>query len=133
MSQPSATPAADSGAIQAVPTPACVSNLSYLEDLTIPDGTQVFAGQSLDKRWLVENTGSCNWDDRYSLRLVSGSSMGASEILALYPARGGIQASIRIELTAPNEPGAYRSAWQAYDPQGQPFGDPIYIDIVVSQ
>jgi hypothetical protein len=35
-------------------------------------------------------------------------------------------------LTAPAEQGAYRSAWQAFDPQGQPFGDPIFVDILVN-
>jgi hypothetical protein len=32
---------------------------------------------------------------------------------------------------APSEPGSYRSAWQAYNPQGEPFGDPFFIDFVV--
>ncbi len=27
--------------------------------------------------------------------------------------------------------GTYRSAWQAYDPDGLPFGDPFFIEIEV--
>lgn len=127
------TPVQASGPIAAAPTPACTLGLVYLEDLTIPDGTVVFAGQQMDKRWSVENTGSCNWDERFSLHLVSGPGLGADEIQALYPARSNTVVVIRILFTAPDEPGAYRSAWQAYDPQGVPFGDPIFIDILVSQ
>ena len=58
--------------------------------------------------------------------------MGAPELQALYPARSGFEAVIRIVFIAPSDPGIYRSEWQAFDPQDVPFGDPIYIDIVVS-
>jgi hypothetical protein len=35
-------------------------------------------------------------------------------------------------LQAPAQPGAYRSAWQATAPDGQPFGDPIYVDFIIN-
>jgi hypothetical protein len=116
----------------AAPAPLCADNLYYLQDLTIPDGTQVAPGSTLDKQWLVENNGTCNWDHAYRLRLIAGPDLGAPVEQALYPARSGTQAVIRIQFTAPSEGGTYRSAWQAYDPQGIPFGDPIFIEIVVS-
>lgn len=111
-------------------TPDCINSLTYLNDLTIPDGSQVPAGSSLDKRWKVYNSGTCNWDERYRVRLISGSALGAQE-QALYPARGGTELIIQINFTSPQEPGTYQSAWQAYDPQGNPFGDPFYMDIIV--
>jgi hypothetical protein len=105
--------------------------LTYIEDISIPDGTVVKSGQKLDKRWRVQNSGSCNWDKGYGIRLISGPNMGATKKQALIPARSGTQAEIRIIFTAPKEPGIYRSAWQAFDPKDNPFGDPFYIDIVV--
>jgi hypothetical protein len=111
--------------------PACAPNLLYLEDLTVPDGTVVAPGERLDKRWRVENNGSCNWDVKYSLVLIAGQQLGAPKQQAIFPARSGTPATVRIIFTAPQEPGAYRSAWQAQDPQGELFGDPIYIDIIV--
>jgi hypothetical protein len=113
------------------PTPPCADSLRYVEDLSIPDGSQVSPGEKLDKRWTVENDGSCNWDKNYNLRLIAGSDMGASAEQALYPARSGSQATIRIIFTAPTEPGVYRSAWQAHNPAGQPFGDPVFIEVQV--
>lgn len=113
------------------PTPSCTYNLRYLEDLTIPDSSIVTPGERLDKRWSVENNGSCNWDEGYRLKLTAGPDLGASKEQALYPARSGTQATIRIVFTAPSEPGTYRSAWQAYSPTGQAFGDPIFIEIQV--
>ncbi len=112
--------------------PSCMDSLSFFEDLTIPDGTVVTPGQRLDKRWKVSNSGSCNWDEHYRLKLIAGPSLGAPEEQALYPARSGMDASIRVMFQAPAEPGTYRSAWQAYSPKGEPFGDVIYVEVVVA-
>ncbi len=112
-------------------TPDCTDILSYLEDLTIEDGAQVPPDSTIDKRWLVENTGSCNWDSRYRLRLVEGDALGAAADQALYPARAGTQFALRIVFTAPSEPGTYTTIWQAIAPDGTPFGDTFYMEIVV--
>ncbi|GAB4398517.1 MAG: hypothetical protein OHK0052_21630 [Anaerolineales bacterium] len=109
----------------------CSNNLQFLEDLTIPDGSRVQPGDRLDKRWQVVNTGECNWNAAYSVRLVAGPALGLAENQPLYPARGGTQAIIRLIFTAPQTAGAYRSAWQAHTPQGEPFGDPFFIDFIV--
>jgi hypothetical protein len=85
----------------------------------------------LDKRWKVLNSGTCNWDDTYQLRLSAGSELGLPTIQKLYPARSGTEAMIRIVFNAPSEPGTYRSAWQTFDPGGAPFGDMIYVEFVV--
>ncbi len=109
----------------------CEDSLIFLQDVTIPDGTVVVPESTMDKRWEVENSGNCNWDENYRVRLIAGPEMGAQKEQALYPARSGTQATIRILFKAPTEPGTYRSAWQAFNPQGEPFGDPFFIEIVV--
>jgi len=114
------------------PTPDCRDDLRFVADLTIPDGTVVSPAEQIDKRWQVKNNGTCNWDDRYRLHLVAGPAMGASKVQALFPALSGSQAVVRILFTAPNDLGTYRSAWQAVDPQGNSYGDPVYIDIIVA-
>ena len=116
-----------------IPTPTlpCTNNLTYVNDLTIPDGTSVSAGQSIDKQWLVTNSGTCNWDAHYRLKLNDGDAMGVATELALYPARAGAQATLRILFTAPQGAGTYRSAWQAISPDGVAFGDTVFVQIVV--
>lgn len=118
---------------QSLPTATvqCVDNLAFKSDITIPDGTVVAPDYTLDKRWEVENIGNCNWSQEYRVRLIAGPELGASKEQALYPARSGSRAVIRIVFKAPNEPGVYRSAWQAFTPQGEPFGDPFFIEIKV--
>ncbi len=113
------------------PTIQCKDSLAFLKDITIPDGTSVAPDSTLDKRWEVENNGNCNWSQDYRVRLIAGPELGAQKEQALYPARSGTHAVVRIVFKAPVEPGTYRSAWQATNPQGEAFGDPFFIEIKV--
>jgi hypothetical protein len=79
----------------------------------------------------VLNSGTCNWEEGFELRLISGDAMGAATVQALPPSRSGILVTIRVMFTAPAAVGSYRSAWKAYSPVGDPFGDEVYIEIVV--
>ena len=109
----------------------CTNGLTYVKDITVPDNTPFSPGESIDKQWLVTNSGTCNWDARYHLRLINGPAMGVASEQALYPSRGGSQATLRIIFTAPADTGTYISTWQAFAPGGEAFGDTIYIQIVV--
>jgi len=123
--EPSATPAPS-------PTPPCLPGLEFLSDLNYPDGTLVAPGSLIEKEWQVRNNGSCAWGAAYHLRLVEGFlPLGAAPEQALYPALPGQEVTLRITFTAPQEAGLYRSAWQAYDEQGNPFGQAVYIEILV--
>ena len=113
------------------PTPACTNGLEFVEDITVEDGSVVSPGQRLDKRWKVLNAGSCNWDVDYEVGLIAGPAMNVPNTQALFPALSGTAVEIHMVFTAPDEPGSYRSAWQAFDPNGNPFGDPFFIDIQV--
>lgn len=110
----------------------CTDNLSFVDDITVDDGTSFLPSASIDKQWLVQNSGTCNWDSSYRLKWVGGDPMGAAQEQSLYPARAGTQATLRMAFTAPAESGSYESAWQAVDPKGNFFGDLIFIKIVVS-
>lgn len=110
----------------------CVDNLEFVTDVTVPDNSFITYGSTIDKQWLVANNGTCNWNATYRLRHLGGAELGAPEEIMLYPARAGTQATIQIIFTAPFTDGVYESAWQAYDPDGNPFGDPIYIRITVA-
>ena len=115
-----------------IPTPTpCTNSLTFDNDITIPDNTPFNPGQSIDKQWLVTNSGTCDWDSRYRLKLINGPAMGAATEQTLYPARAGAQATLRIIFTAPSDTGTYISTWQAFGPNGEAFGDTIYIQIVV--
>ena len=109
----------------------CTNNLTFVDDVTIPDNMFASFGLALDKQWLVQNSGTCNWTANYRLKHVGGADLGAPQEVALYPAKAGTQATVQILFTAPFTEGTYESAWQAVDPNGTAFGDPIYIRIAV--
>ncbi len=67
----------------------CTNDLSFISDVTIPDNTFVTYGSNIDKQWLVQNSGTCNWDASYRLRHLGGAVLGAAEEAMLYPARAG--------------------------------------------
>jgi hypothetical protein len=113
------------------PIGPCTNNLQFVSDLTIEDGTVVSAGSSIDKQWLVQNSGTCNWDSSYRLKWIGGDPLGANQEQAIYPARAGTQATLRIIFTAPAFAGIFDSSWQAVSPDGNLFGDSIYIKVVV--
>ena len=114
------------------PTPSCSNNLTFLEDITIPDGTTVSPGLEIDKRWLIRNSGSCNWNEEYRLQMIAGADFGITPEQSLYPARSNTDVIINLSFTAPEENGTYSSAWQAFSPQDEPFGDTFFIQIIVS-
>lgn len=111
----------------------CTDGARFLEDLTIPDGTHVGLGAALDKRWSVQNSGTCDWGPDYRLVHQGGSGIEGPSEIALYPARGGAQAIWQVSLQAPEQPGEYQSRWQARAPDGTLFGDEVFIVIVVDR
>lgn len=110
----------------------CFNNLDFVDDVTVPDNSFITYGATIDKQWLVENSGTCSWNASYRLKHLGGAELGAPEEIMLFPARAGTQATIQIIFTAPFTDGVYESAWQAHDPDNNAFGDPIYIRITVA-
>ncbi len=110
----------------------CTNGLAFVDDLTVEDDTVFSPNASIDKQWLVQNDGTCDWDASYRLKWVGGFTLGAADDQPLFPARAGTQATLRILFTAPAESGSYESSWQAVDPNGNFFGDFIFIRIAVA-
>ena len=107
-------------------------------DLTIPDGTQIVAGEKFTKTWRLVNSGSCKWTRLYKLVFYSQNPLGAiyeqflpGEVLP------GYAVDLSVEFTAPLQPGTYRSNWMLQAPDGTLFGlgmnadTPFYVSIVV--
>jgi len=111
----------------------CTDGARFLEDLTIPDRTHVGPGAALDKRWSVQNSGTCDWGPDYRLVHQGGSGIEGPSEIALFPARGGAQAIWQVSLRAPEQPGEYQSRWQARAPDGTLFGDEVFIVVVVDR
>lgn len=57
-------------------------NSVFVADVTYPDGTAVKQDDWLAKTWSIQNTGTCTWDDGFSLQPVTGDAKGTWEIKA---------------------------------------------------
>ena len=110
----------------------CVNDAGFLEDLTIPDQTVVDPGAELDKRWSVQNRGSCDWGPGYHLLHISNDAFSTMDEIALYPASAGSMAVWQVQLVAPLDPGEHISIWQARAPDGALFGEQVYLWVVVA-
>lgn len=111
----------------------CIDSLSYIEDVTIPDGTVVQPGEEIVKQWKIINSGTCDWNSRYSFRLIDGDAMGAKERLKLVQLEPNEEGILEITFTAPEYVGPYYTGWQAYNAHGKAFGDDLYMEIYVNQ
>lgn len=110
---------------------SCVNDARFVEDLTIPDGYQVKRGEVLDKRWEVLNSGSCDWGAGYRLIRIDDGLLEAPRELALYPARAGETGIWSVQVTAPDQAGDQLASWQAQSPEGNFFGDQVFVLIEV--
>jgi hypothetical protein len=109
----------------------CQYDLLFVTDVTVPDGTQFAPGETFDKRWEVQNAGVCAWGPDFRIVLVAGDALAAPTELALYPALPGAEGLVRALMTAPQAPGDYTGTWQARDPQGNLFGNKMWVRITV--
>lgn len=128
---PTATPAAIPTAGPS-PTPAgCVNGMAFVKDLNYPDGTELKPGEKFSKGWQIANTGSCTWNDKYTFRFVKGSQMDGKNTKVSGTVNSGATYDMYIDFVAPNKAGEYISFWQMYDANGQPFGQTIWVAVVV--
>ena len=103
-----------------LPRPAnCKDAAVLLQDVTFPDGTHVERGQTFTKTWRVRNTGTCPWDEKYSLVFLSGDQMGAPNSTPMPVTAPKADADISVDLTAPSADGSYTGYFQLRDPSGQ--------------
>ncbi len=113
------------------PTPTCVPNASFVADVTVPDYSIFKAGERIDKIWRLRNSGSCSWENGYTLSFVSGAQMGAqpAQNVAFTPPGG--TTDIQATMYAPAAEGVYKGVWQMKSSTGQFFGDRVVVIIRV--
>jgi len=104
----------------------------YVQDVTIPDGTVLPAGTAFLKVWNMKNEGSEAWPAGTNLVFLGGDQLGAPSSVPVQPAEPGAEASVAVNMVAPQEPGRYSSYWRLEDPSGFKFGQRIWAEIYVA-
>ncbi len=94
----------------------------FLADVTIPDGTQVTAGETFTKTWRLQNIGFNTWTTEYSVVFINGERMEGQPInLPVGVPPGGI-IEITIVMVAPDEVGVQEGFWMLADADDVLFG-----------
>ncbi len=102
---------------------SCSDEILFIDDVTYPDGAEVDPGETFEKTWRLENTGTCTWTEAYRLVFDEGDQMGAPDSVTLPEAiPPGQVVDISVELTAPDEAGTYQGFWKLQDAEGMRFG-----------
>ena len=128
-SQPLPTPP-PSASTPAPPQIPCDS-MTYVADLTVPDGTYMNPGQNFTKTWRIKNTGSCTWNSSYKFVFVQGNSMGGQPQSIQGTVAPNQNYDMSVSMQAPTTPGTYAGWWQMMNAQGTPFGTRVWVEIVV--
>jgi len=129
------TPTPGAPVITPVPPVGCLLGMMYINDLTIPDFTKMNPGESFQKGWTIQNTGTCTWDSGYSLVYVGSEpvdgvlSAGPTSIVGtVQPA---VNYDIYVDLVAPDQAGKYKGYYTMRAPNGTLFGDRIWAAVEV--
>jgi polar amino acid transport system substrate-binding protein len=111
--------------------PACYDGMEFVDDVTVPDGTEMNPGQDFDKVWRVRNTGTCAWDSSYGLAFVQGDRMDGDPVSVSGTVSSGSTYDVTIDQEAPDDPGTYGGVWEMRNGKDTPFGERLWVEIVV--
>jgi hypothetical protein len=129
------TDEADAG-IELAPT--CSDRATFVQDVTIPDGTHLAPEQSFEKIWRLKNTGTCTWTQDYALVFDGGDTLGlqvASPFPRDVPPEDTV--NLAIDMQAPEARGFYKGYWMLRNSNETLFGigedadHPFWVEIVV--
>jgi hypothetical protein len=107
-------------------------NLIYIQDVTIPDGTNLKPNEVFTKTWLVQNNGGCAWPPGFTFNHFGGDVMRGQPVILEEAIPVGAKREISIQLVVPNGVnGLVQSSWRMTDANGNFFGDTLSVNIFV--
>jgi hypothetical protein len=120
------------------PTPSCVNQAAFVADVTIPDDYNMGLDTAFTKTWRVKNTGTCTWDNSYTIAFSGGQLLGAPYRVTFPGAvRPGQTVDLSVPMRSPDSSGIYRGYWMLTDSGGRQFGVgngyPVTVQIVVGR
>jgi hypothetical protein len=108
-----------------LPNVACTKNAIFVADVTVPDGTVLSPGQTVNKIWRVRNSGNCAWSEDDQLVFARGENMSATKVLAVPSTAPGETVDLLVAFTAPTTPGKHQGDWRFKNKSGAFFGSTL--------
>lgn len=111
----------------------------FISDMTLADGLQVHAGETLTKVWSIKNTGPEAWPIGTRIVFAGGDLAPESDnrtdaFGAAVPFAGPndiVHVSVAIQV--PNETGRFRGTFRLETPHHVRFGPRVWLDLVVPE
>jgi hypothetical protein len=115
-----------------IPSGSRCNDATFVDDVTIPDGTVMSPGKEFNKTWRFKNTGTCQWTTTYAIGFAYGDKMGGGDTKLPNSVNPGYSVDVSIEITAPMDNGWYGGWWRLKSDTGDYFGDFVFVSILVS-
>ena len=112
---------------------ACIYETRFVQDVTIPDDTEIKPGEKFEKIWRIRNAGTCDWDSSVQWVYTRGDELGSVTTVPMPATAVGETADIAVTLIAPIDPGTYQSFWAIQAPDGRVSANSYYVQIVVPE
>ena len=97
--------------------------MHFVDDVTVPDHSIFYPGQTFVKTWRLKNIGTCTWTPDYELVFSSGDMMSGPTSQHLDQRVGpGETIDISVALTTPDSGGTHIGYWKLRNPAGGEFG-----------
>ena len=97
---------------------ACQDSAILVEDVTVPDNSQMSPGQKFTKTWRFLNNGQCKWSG-YTISFVAGDRMETPASAPIPETEAGKTVDVSIELTAPSADGSYTGFYELKNDRGE--------------
>lgn len=117
--------------------PVPCNSVQFIQDMTVPDGSEFSPGTTFLKVWRIKNVGTCTWNKDYTVSFDGGDQMGGATFDMPENVSPGEQIDIAIEMKSPNSKGSYKGFWMLRDADGGKFGlggytnKPFWVEIKV--
>ena len=119
---------------EALNVTTCEDDAEFVENLTIPDGTEIQPGETFVKTWRMRNTGTCTWTNTYSWTFTGGHAFEWLETSSIDLVSSGEEIDISVTLVAPEKPGAYAGQWRLTGAdEFSGIGSEVYLLIIVPE
>jgi uncharacterized protein YkwD len=104
--------------LDATAAASCEDSTILLQDVTVPDNTQMKAGEKFTKTWEFQNSGTCSWTN-YTVKFASGDQMSAPLSAPIQDTAPKENVQVSVELTAPTVNGAFTGNFTLNDSSGK--------------
>merc|ERR1712070_1127834 len=104
--------------------------VAFVDDVTIPDGSNVMAGDVIQKTWRLKNAGATAWPEGTEIICVRGDAMMVEDVVAVSCAPGDT-VDVSVDLKVGSKLGRSKTIFRLKIPSGRRIGAKLWLDVFV--